>query len=69
MGPPMTEIAAIAQDYFSQHAFHSMMLVDDQISVAIGQRQWGEVLKWQRVRCRIERLQAMHAGSAALRLS
>ena len=67
MGRPMDEIATLAQDYFDRHQSHAMMLIDDQVSLAIGQRQWADVLKWSRVKHRLRRLQIMHAAASTVR--
>ena len=61
---PMNEIAVIAREYFDRHKAHAFMLVDDQISIALGQSQWDRALQWHRVRHRLRRLQMLHAGKA-----
>jgi hypothetical protein len=61
----MDEIAIIARDYFDQHKAHAFMLVDDQISMALGKSEWEAALKWYRVRHRLRRLQMLYAGGKA----
>lgn len=65
----MDEIATIAQDYFDQHEAQAVMLVDHQISMALGKSAWEEALKWYRVRHRLRRLQMLHAGGKGSRLA
>lgn len=62
MAGPMDEIATIAQDYYDRHQSHALVLIDDQVSLAVGQSRWPEVLKWFRVRNRLRRLQIVHAA-------
>ena len=52
----MTEIGGIARFYLERHAHRAPILIEDQISRAIGARGWDEVAKWQRVKLRVERL-------------
>ena len=54
-----TEIAALARQYFDEHGGHALALVEDDINRAIGARGWDDVLKWQRVKERLRRLQAL----------
>ncbi len=60
----MDEIAVIAQDYLDRHEPRALLLIEDQISLAVGRNQWGEVLKWHRVRHRLQRLQMKHRLAA-----
>ena len=64
----MDEIAIIAQDYFDRHKAHAFALIDNQISIALGQSQWDKALKWHRVRHRLRRIQMLYAGGKAKHL-
>ena len=57
MSWPMDEIALIAQDYYTRHKNHALVLIDDRINLAVGQNHWSDVLKWHRVKHRLRRLQ------------
>jgi hypothetical protein len=59
----MSEIAAIARDYFDRHQAYGLMLAGDQISRATGRHEWADVAKWHRVRNRMRRLQAVKAAA------
>jgi hypothetical protein len=64
----MDEIAVIAADYFDRYKSHAPVMIDDQISLAVGSSRWSDVLKWHRVKHRLQRLQmtrqAMRAATA-----
>lgn len=62
----MDEIQALAQEYFDRHDAHALMLIEDQISLATGCHTWGDVLKWQRVKLRLQRLQQVRRSAPAL---
>jgi len=57
------DIAVLAKRYFDRYGDHALMLVDDDISRAIGAGGWDDVLKWQRVKERLRRLQALDRPS------
>ncbi len=61
MAVAMDEIATLARGYFEQHSDHAVALIEDNISRAIGARGWDDVLKWQRVKIRVQRLQSLHS--------
>ncbi len=63
MNAPMDEIALIANDYFDRYKDRAAILIDDEISRAVGQAQWGDVLKWHRVKHRLLRLQMTRQGA------
>jgi hypothetical protein len=59
----MDEIARLAKNYFRRHGTHALVLVEDNINRAIGNRRWDDVLKWSRVKRRIMRLDAVQHRS------
>jgi hypothetical protein len=55
----MDEIGCLAKSYYHLHQNRALVLVEDNISRAIGGARWDDVVKWGRVKRRIIRLSVL----------